>query len=138
MTFDFSLDTRSPLRTHTGRQNADVKQSYVLDILSSPDYVLLPSSELSPTNTSAQLPVKIPVDVILDPYLLNAIPRSLLPTIAYLLLLVMPLAWCLSGFADSVLKAFARGQEQPQLPAGEKHENGKHEADMDSDKKKTK
>jgi hypothetical protein len=42
-------------------------------------------------------------DVILDPYLLNVLPQSLVPTIAYILVVAI-VAWCVSGLVLSMIK----------------------------------
>ncbi|KAI5207855.1 hypothetical protein E4T39_01727 [Aureobasidium subglaciale] len=44
-----------------------------------------------------QHPPPVNVDIILDPYLLNVFPQSLLPTAAYILVLALA-SWFLSGF----------------------------------------
>jgi hypothetical protein len=43
-----------------------------------------------------QHPPKVSVDIILDPYLANIFPASLLPTAAYIIVLAIG-AWYLSG-----------------------------------------
>ncbi|KAI9774916.1 MAG: hypothetical protein M1840_000132 [Geoglossum simile] len=49
------------------------------------------------------------VDIILDPYLLNAIPRSLVPTATYIAFLAAG-SWLFSGIAWSFLSAFSQTQ----------------------------
>lgn len=127
MTFNFSLDTLSPVRRPQREQDEKEHKasdaSYILDLVSNPDYVLLPPSRISPTNASSALPSKIPVDIILDAYLLNVIPRSLLPTIAYMLLIVIPVAWYVSGFVESIFATFM-------LCQGPESQNDNHEFEM--------
>ncbi|THY28946.1 hypothetical protein D6D01_03723 [Aureobasidium pullulans] len=52
-----------------------------------------------------QYPPPVDVDIILDPYLLNIFPQSLLPTAAYIILLAVA-SWFLSGFAWAKLQLF--------------------------------
>jgi hypothetical protein len=47
------------------------------------------------------------VDLVLDPYLLNIFPQSLLPTAAYIIVLAVA-SWFLSGFAWSKLQVFVQ------------------------------
>ncbi|KAI9782217.1 MAG: hypothetical protein M1839_005331 [Geoglossum umbratile] len=63
--------------------------------------------------SNASLMQNIPpldVDIILDPYLLNAIPRSLVPTAVYIIFLAAG-SWFLSGIVWSRLSAFAEIQD---------------------------
>ena len=50
-----------------------------------------------------QQPEPVDVDIILDPYLANVFPASLLPTAAYILVLAVG-AWFLSGKIWLLLK----------------------------------
>ncbi|KAK6001527.1 hypothetical protein QM012_002858 [Aureobasidium pullulans] len=59
-----------------------------------------------------QSPPPVYVDIILDPYLLNVFPQSLLPTAAYILVLAVA-SWFLSGFAWSKLQGFSAIQQHP-------------------------
>lgn len=51
------------------------------------------------------------VDIILDPYLLNIFPRSLVPTAGFILALAIG-SWFLSGFISSQLHRIVRLDEQ--------------------------
>ena len=55
------------------------------------------------------------VDVILDPYLLNIFPQSLLPTAGYLIILAVG-GWFVSGFIWKILVQVAEADsaERPQ------------------------
>ena len=55
--------------------------------------------------------------IVLDPYLLNVLPRSLLPTAAYILVVALA-AWYLSDWIWGTLEGFARGLDPRAL--GEK------------------
>ncbi|KAI4769655.1 hypothetical protein E4T52_15288 [Aureobasidium sp. EXF-3400] len=57
-----------------------------------------------------QDPPPVYVDIILDPYLLNIFPQSLLPTAAYIIILAVA-SWFLSGFAWSKLQVFVQGKQ---------------------------
>lgn len=48
-------------------------------------------------------------DLVLDPYLLNILPQSLLPTATYILLLAIG-SWFLSGVAWKKLQSFVQKQ----------------------------
>jgi hypothetical protein len=50
------------------------------------------------------------VELVLDPYLLNIFPQSLLPTAAYIVVLAVA-SWFLSGFAWSKLQGFVQRKE---------------------------
>jgi hypothetical protein len=47
------------------------------------------------------------LDTVLDPYLLNIFPQSLLPTAAYIIVLAVA-SWFLSGFVWSKLQTFVQ------------------------------
>jgi hypothetical protein len=49
-------------------------------------------------------------DLVLDPYLLNIFPQSLLPTAAYIVVLAVA-SWFLSGFAWSKLQLFVQRKQ---------------------------
>ncbi|KAG9822819.1 hypothetical protein KCU63_g17092, partial [Aureobasidium melanogenum] len=57
-----------------------------------------------------QHPDPVYVDIILDPYLLNIFPQSLLPTAGYILVLAVA-SWFLSGFAWSKLQIFVQEKQ---------------------------
>ncbi|THZ75655.1 hypothetical protein D6C84_09034 [Aureobasidium pullulans] len=57
-----------------------------------------------------QYPPPVDVDIILDPYLLNIFPQSLLPTAAYIILLAGA-SWFLSGFAWAKLQLFVHEKQ---------------------------
>ncbi|THW05652.1 hypothetical protein D6D26_02028, partial [Aureobasidium pullulans] len=57
-----------------------------------------------------QYPPPVDVDIILDPYLLNIFPQSLLPTAAYIILLAVA-SWFLSGFAWAKLQLFVQEKQ---------------------------
>ncbi|KEQ76829.1 hypothetical protein M436DRAFT_69769 [Aureobasidium namibiae CBS 147.97] len=57
-----------------------------------------------------QDPPPVYVDIILDPYLWNIFPQSLLPTAAYILILAVA-SWFLSGFAWSKLQVFVHKKQ---------------------------
>ncbi|KAG9665631.1 hypothetical protein KCU95_g14253, partial [Aureobasidium melanogenum] len=57
-----------------------------------------------------QHPPPVYVDIILDPYLLNIFPQSLLPTAAYILVLAVA-SWFLSGFVWSKLQVFVQEKQ---------------------------
>ncbi|KAI4718866.1 hypothetical protein E4T48_04961 [Aureobasidium sp. EXF-10727] len=57
-----------------------------------------------------QQPPPVYGDIILDPYLLNIFPQSLLPTAAYIIVLAVT-SWFLSGFAWSKLQVFVQGKQ---------------------------
>lgn len=50
----------------------------------------------------------VAVDVLLDPYIFNAFPKSLLPTGLYLVLIAVG-AWFLSGWISRTLTTFSIG-----------------------------
>ncbi|GAD99440.1 hypothetical protein PVAR5_8155 [Paecilomyces variotii No. 5] len=56
-------------------------------------------------------PRPVPVDLILDPYLLNVFPRSLVPTAGWLVV-VAGLAWVVGGFAVRLVQVLAREAEK--------------------------
>jgi hypothetical protein len=47
------------------------------------------------------------VDIILDPFIFNVLPRSLLPTVAYIILLAIG-GWYISGYISKWLHQLAR------------------------------
>lgn len=47
------------------------------------------------------------VDIILDPYLFNVLPRSLAPTVAYIILLAIG-SWYLSKYISSWIQDLSR------------------------------
>ena len=47
------------------------------------------------------------VDIILDPYLFNVLPRSLAPTVAYIILLAIG-SWYLSKYISRWIQSLAR------------------------------
>jgi hypothetical protein len=51
------------------------------------------------------------LDTVLDPYLLNIFPQSLLPTAAYIIVLAVA-SWFLSGFAWSKLQTFVQVKQR--------------------------
>lgn len=60
----------------------------------------------SPNITLMQHPPAVGVDIILDPYLANVIPKSLLPTVV-IIAVIAPFAWFLSGMIWRRLRAAA-------------------------------
>ncbi|KAL1848053.1 hypothetical protein Plec18167_008748 [Paecilomyces lecythidis] len=56
-------------------------------------------------------PRPVPVDLILDPYLLNVFPRSLVPTAGWIVV-VAGLAWVVGGFAVRLVQGVAREAEK--------------------------
>jgi len=50
------------------------------------------------------------VDIILDPFVFNILPRSLLPTVAYILVLAVG-SWPISIYVNSWIRAFAGEDE---------------------------
>jgi hypothetical protein len=51
-------------------------------------------------------------DVILDPYLLNVLPQSLVPTIAYIVVVGI-VAWYVSALVLSTIKGIGQGSQVP-------------------------
>ena len=77
-------------RSSTEESNSDEATALFL-------YVFSAAAFYSTNRTLMQYPPPVLVDIILDPYLLNILPRSLLPTAGYLVGLAVG-AWYLSGF----------------------------------------
>lgn len=63
---------------------------------------------------------------VLDPFLLNVLPRSLLPTSVYLIVLVV-LAWYLSGYISQGLYQISQvcGDQNAPFDASEAGQRGK-------------
>lgn len=72
-----------------------------LQILAAADYFTL-------NKTLMETVPPVLVDVILDPYLMNVFPKSLLPTAGYLVILAV-IAWFSSGWIYQVLINLATG-----------------------------
>lgn len=51
------------------------------------------------------------VDIILDPYLLNVLPRSLVPTVVYILLLAVA-AWFIAGYVIQWLQDLNKDEDE--------------------------
>jgi hypothetical protein len=51
-------------------------------------------------------PALVSVDIILDPFVLNVMPRSLVPTVGYILALV-PIAWLTAGWISTWTQSLA-------------------------------
>ncbi|SMR62757.1 unnamed protein product [Zymoseptoria tritici ST99CH_3D1] len=66
----------------------------------------------SSNNTLMQHPPKVSVDIILDPYLVNIFPASLLPTAAYIIVLAVG-AWYLSAIIWRRLQPVSSGKQRP-------------------------
>lgn len=73
---------------HATTANTDVSVLF-LQIEAAADYFTL-------NKTLMQHPPPVVVDIILDPFILNVLPRSLLPTGAYLLVVAVA-SWFVSG-----------------------------------------
>ncbi|KJX94710.1 hypothetical protein TI39_contig4163g00006 [Zymoseptoria brevis] len=65
----------------------------------------------STNNTLMQHPPKVSVDIILDPYLANIFPASLLPTAAYIIVLAVG-AWYLSNIIWHRLQPVSSGKQR--------------------------
>lgn len=55
-------------------------------------------------------PEPVYVDLILDPFLFNVLPRSLVPTVGYIAALV-PVAWVVARWVSGAMVRVARGGE---------------------------
>ena len=60
----------------------------------------------------------VDVDIILDPFLYNVLPRSLLPTVGYILV-VAAIAWFLSGRIVALFQQLIRAHRDDE-PAQQK------------------
>ncbi|KZF20591.1 hypothetical protein L228DRAFT_269893 [Xylona heveae TC161] len=60
------------------------------------------------------------VDIILDPFILNVFPRSLIPTAGYLVVLAV-FAWFVSGFIFKFLDNLARSKQQVPVDGRDAH-----------------
>ncbi|KAF2878322.1 hypothetical protein BDV95DRAFT_478548 [Massariosphaeria phaeospora] len=73
------------------------------------------ASYYSNNQTLMKFPPPVDADIILDPYLLNLLPRSLGPTAAYITLVAIG-AWFISGFIYRWLLSVAIAAESPAKP----------------------
>lgn len=62
----------------------------------------------------------VQADIILDPYLFNVLPESLIPTAGYLVA-VAALGWYVSGYVWSVVKRSARAEREPVSDEKKRH-----------------
>jgi hypothetical protein len=86
---------------------ASQKSILLLQIFAAADYF-----SLNKTLMSDVPPVL--VDIILDPYLLNIFPKSLVPTAGYLIVLAVG-AWFISGVIWRILVKIADGDSSERL-----------------------
>ena len=54
------------------------------------------------------------VDIILDPYLLNVFPKSLLPTAGYILLVAIA-SWFISGYVWQIVLKLVSSSDEVEL-----------------------
>jgi len=94
----------SPRPSSSSRQQVDTTFVF-LQILAAADYFSLDDSLME------HVPA-VMADVILDPYLFNIFPQSLVPTTAYLVL-VAGFAWFFSGRISSFILALAGHDQAP-------------------------
>lgn len=78
------------------RQNYSTGTILFLHVQAAADY-------FTTNKTLMQHPPPVDIDIILDPYLANVVPVSLLPTAAYIIVLAVG-AWLLSGKIWDLLK----------------------------------
>ncbi|KAH8820492.1 hypothetical protein F5884DRAFT_744846 [Xylogone sp. PMI_703] len=89
----------TPIKWHRPEQDFDTQSTLFLQIFAAADYYT--------TNTTLMDNVPpVFVDIILDPYLFNIFPRSLLSTGAYIGLLAIG-GWILSGYISRWLRKIA-------------------------------
>lgn len=86
------------------RVAGDPESLLFLQVLAAADY-------FTTNKTLMQNVPPVNVEIILDPFLLNVLPRSLLPTGVYLIILAV-LAWYLSGYIGQGLHQIAQIQEE--------------------------
>jgi hypothetical protein len=94
-------EARQPSSPLPQKANASV---LFLRILASADYY----------TTNETLMSEVPpvfVDIILDPYLLNVLPRSLLPTVGYIIIVAI-LSWFLARWISKRIRAIAIHRDQ--------------------------
>jgi hypothetical protein len=102
--YAFSRQESDAVQSTAGKNNVEVDREasvLFLRIFTAADYFTLNETLM------ANVP-PVYVDIILDPYLLNIVPRSLVPVIAYITPLV-PLSW----FLGHALKRWLRGVASP-------------------------
>jgi hypothetical protein len=94
-------ELKSQSSRFVGRHAADdLSSTLFLQIFAAADYY----------TTNKTLMNEVPpvyVDIILDPFIFNVLPRSLLPTVAYVLLLAIG-GWYISGYISKWLHQVAK------------------------------
>ncbi|KAK1761441.1 hypothetical protein QBC47DRAFT_397408 [Echria macrotheca] len=94
----------SPARRAAGRHDTKERHASVLflEILAAADYFTTDA-------TLMQNPPPVDVDIILDPFLLNVLPRSLLPTVGYILVVavaaILASQWTLTKLTSIIASA---------------------------------
>ncbi|KAI1269589.1 hypothetical protein F5Y18DRAFT_104163 [Xylariaceae sp. FL1019] len=106
------------LGSNDNGQTEHVPQSHSFHSFDRPSSVLLLQiftlADYYTTNrTLMQYPPPVFVDIILDPFILNVLPRSLLPTVGYIIL-VSAVSWYLGRWVSEQIHRMA------QTPTGEK------------------
>lgn len=64
-------------------------------------------------------PPPVPVDLILDPYVMNVFPRSLVPTAGWVVV-VAGVAWAVGGVVVRLIRGVAREVERSEEEEGKK------------------
>lgn len=101
------------------KQLKERQETYYHD--SSSLFLLLESAADYFTHNETLMTIVPPVhaDIILDPYLFNVLPESLIPTAAYLVFVAIA-GWYVSGYIWSVVQGIARGHDTEASVSDEK------------------
>ena len=87
------------VRSATRIGSDDLSSTLFLQIFAAADYYTM-------NKTLMENVPPVYVDIILDPFILNLLPRSLLPTVAYITLLAIG-SWYLSAYISKWLRQLA-------------------------------